>query len=183
MSSVTFFELANILLVSARTESGVAVKLGGACGGFLNPMAEVLRGLQGAAAEVTGLKGRTWFSMEPNREGARKGARMTRQTMVKRVAEVRRRRVAFLIRARMPNFHETIKTWTKGERERIESVRPRGAKDGLRVVGRCLVQGRVGAGLSVGRRLDGHVPRLFSSPLVVRLSSWCYSLSGSGDDA
>jgi hypothetical protein len=40
--------------------------------------------------------------MEPNREGARKGARMTRQTMVKRVAEERRTRVVFLIRARMP---------------------------------------------------------------------------------
>lgn len=49
--------------------------------------------------------------MEPSREGARKGARMTRQTMVKRVAEVRRMRVVFLIRARMSISHGTVKTW------------------------------------------------------------------------
>lgn len=59
MSSVTCFELASILLVSATIESGVAVKLGGACGGFLKAMAEVLIGLQGFVEEVTGLKGRT----------------------------------------------------------------------------------------------------------------------------
>jgi len=100
-------------LVSATTESGVAVKLGGACGGFLNPMADVLRGLQGLDVEVTGLNGRTWFNIEPNREGARNGARMTRQTMVKRVAEERRTRVVLLIRARVPIYRGRSRTLTK----------------------------------------------------------------------
>ena len=60
MSSDSFFDLSMIALVSDNNVSGVAVKTGGAWGGFLNvAMDEVETGLKGAwddAPEV--LRGR-----------------------------------------------------------------------------------------------------------------------------
>lgn len=89
-----------MFFVSSTTDSGVAVKLGGAWGGFRKAMAEVLTGLKGLVEEVTGLNGRTWFTIEPSRDEARKGARMTRAVMMKRIAVEERMRTCFS-RARM----------------------------------------------------------------------------------
>jgi hypothetical protein len=63
---------------------------------------EVVTGLKGLVDDevLAGLKGRIWFRRDPNRRGARKGARMTRQTRMKRAAEVRRV-TKYLDRARM----------------------------------------------------------------------------------
>lgn len=62
ISSVTFLDSANISFVSFKTDSGVAVKLGGACGGLRNfseLMAEVVTGRNGFVDEVAGMKGRS----------------------------------------------------------------------------------------------------------------------------
>ncbi len=80
-------------MVSLISESGVAVKLGGAWGGFLNfeeVMLEVVTGLKEFVEDVVGLKGRNWFKMEPSRGVARKGARLMKVTRIKRAAERRR---------------------------------------------------------------------------------------------
>ena len=74
-------------------ESGVAVKLGGACGGFLNfekVMLEVVTGLKELVKEEVGLEGRIWFRIEPSRGVARKGARLMKVTRMNRMAEKRR---------------------------------------------------------------------------------------------
>ena len=95
MSSVSFLEVANISLVSLINDSGVAVKLGGAWGGFLNldeVILLVVTGLREPVEDAVGLKGRIWFKMEPSRGGARKGARASRVTTVKRTPERRERR-------------------------------------------------------------------------------------------
>lgn len=90
----------------------MAVKLGGACGGlrnFAEVMAEVVTGLNGLDDEVAGPKGRIWFKMVPRRAGTRKGARMTRQMMVKRAAEVSRMSRGFG-RARLTDVRRSIST-------------------------------------------------------------------------
>ncbi len=73
---------------------------------FVGAIAEVVTGLKVLVAEAAGLNGRIWFKMEPSRGEARKGARMTRQTMEKRAAEARRMRV--LGRARMTDGREKL---------------------------------------------------------------------------
>ena len=57
-------------------------------------MLEVVTGLREVVEVVAGLKGRIWLKIDPSREVARNGARLTRVTRVKRAAEARRMRRA-----------------------------------------------------------------------------------------